>query len=370
MRVKYINKTTVEIKLYGNIGGWFANGETISDVLDSLEKEGVIDVTFRMHCYGGSVIEGDVIGGAIARSTMDIKIIIDGVSASMACMVLPYLPKEKISIAENGWGMIHCPRKTTQGTAKQHLEAAHMLLKIEGNFVKTLAKRTGKAADEIKSEYLDSADHWLTADEMIAIGLVGSKVEAIADVAKLDKQRVSEMNEEEMYALFTAWATEEKSQFKDDNMKKELIEALNLQGLSAESSDTAVIAAVQSKLNEQSKRLEALEKSQKEAQASAIKAELDRAKVPAKKRATYEAIAQSNGIEALRTILETAAPAGVQTPLVEQIVAQGKVGAADASEDWNWYQANAVKELEKMQVENPDQFIALYTAEYGYAPTI
>lgn len=67
MKIENKTKTSAEIKLYGQIGGWRVNADTLNDILHDLEKDGIEELVVRMHCYGGSVFEGDVIGGALAK---------------------------------------------------------------------------------------------------------------------------------------------------------------------------------------------------------------------------------------------------------------------------------------------------------------
>lgn len=375
MLIKKISKTQAELKAYGSVGGWFINGDTMTDILDRLEEDGINEVTLRLHSYGGSVFEGNVVGGAFARSKMKINIDIDGIAASMACMILPYIPKENISIAENGFGMIHRPTGGSNGDAADHLHTAKLLMDIEGNFLKTLAQRTGKAADEIKSKFFDGKDHWLNADEMIEYGLAGKKVSSIAAIKELDKQGIEQMTEESVYGHFAALASgtdipQNKTNF--TKMKKELIEAFGLEGVTAESSDTAVLAALQAKFKTQSDRLDALEANAKTQKETAIKNALDAAekagKITAATRETYKTIGEASGVEVLNTVL---AGIGVKPTIVSQIKPEGNGSATpQAGKDWKWFQENDPKALEKMPIEDPETFKALFKAEYGVEPEV
>lgn len=376
MLIKKTSKTQAELKAYGSVGNWFINGDTMTDILDRLEEEGITELTLRLHSYGGSVFEGNVVGGAFARSKMKINIDIDGIAASMACMILPYIPKENIRIAENGFGMIHRPTGGSNGDAADHLHTAKLLMDIEGNFLRTLAQRTGKPAEEIKSKFFDGKDHWLNADEMIEYGLAGKKISSIAAINELDKQRIEQMTEESVYGHFAALASgtdipQNNTNF--ETMKKELIDAFELKGLTAESSDTAVLAALQAKFKAQNDRLDALEAKAKTEKDSAIKSALDAAekagKISAATRDTYKAIADASGIEVLNTVLEGM---GVKTPIANFIKPEAGNGGAtpQAGKDWKWFQENDPKALEKMPVEDPETFKALFKAEYGVEPEV
>lgn len=374
MLIKKIDKTHMEVKMYGNIGSWFVSGESFTSMLDEFKAQGVTEVTFKMHCYGGNVFEGNVIGNAFGQSGMKINIIIDGISASMGCMILPYVPVENIKIADNGFGMLHRPTGgSIGGDAGDHLSSAKLLLDIEGNFIRTLAERTGKPAEEIKS-FFDGKDHWLNADEMVAYKLAGSKFKSTTSIAALDKLRVENMTEEGVYGHFAASLDPGSNLLNINNksdlhMKKELIDAFGLKGLTAESSDTAVLAALQAKFKENEDRLTTLENEAKAKQAASIKALLDGAakegKFKAEERATYELIGEKSGVAALTTVL---AGMGAKTPIVMRLKPEGKGAGADGEKTFAWYQEHDVKALEAMPVSDPETFRELYKAEYGCYP--
>lgn len=377
MLIKRIGKDKAEVMMYGSIGGWFIDGFNFTSILDGLESDGVTECTFRAHCYGGSVFEGDVIGGAFARSKMKINIIIDGMAASMMAMVLPYVPVENIQIAENGFGMVHRPKGGGNGDAGDHLSTAKLLLDIEGNFIRTLAQRTGKPADEIKSKFFDGKDHWLNADEMISYRLAGSKIKSVASIAALDKLQIENMDEQAVYGHFAASLKEDRLPNNKNNStmnwKEELIRAYGLIGVTAESSDTAVLAALQAKTKETEDRLTALETKASTEKAAAIKAALDTAqtagKITKETRPTYEGIGEASGVEVLNTVL---AGLGTKQPIINSLKPEGKGGspAADGSKNWDWYQKNDAKALEAMPVSDPETFKALYKAEFGCDPTM
>lgn len=362
MQIKELDKKHVEAKLYGNIGGFFNNGETFTALLEGFEAKGYNEVSFRMHCYGGSVLEGNVMYNALLNTKMKVNLIIDGVAASMAFFILPAV--ENVFIAENGFGMAHRASAPEFGDADSHLQTAKLLRDMEGSFIKRLSERTGMQADQIKSMWFDGRDHWLNADEMVKYGLAKGKLPATAKhIQVLDSEIVQGMTAEAMYNRFAAQLDNPNINSNSNKMKKELIEAYGLEGVTAESTDAEVLA----KMKEKTASLEA---SAKAKETSAIKALLDNAKVPeGDLRKTYETIGATSGIEALTAILpkETAAPAVVQ-PIASLIKTDGAAGTAAVVQNWDWYQANAAADLEAMQVTNPTHFNALYKAKYGVEP--
>lgn len=366
MQIKEISKKHVEMKLYGNIGGFFADGNSFSSFLEDFEAKGYTEVTIRMHCYGGSVFEGNVMYNALQRTNLKVTIIIDGVAASMGCFMLPAV--ENVYIAENGFGMVHRPTGDDGGDADSHLAVAKLLRDIEGNFIKMLVERTSITAEEIKSKWFDGKDHWLNADEMIQYGFAKKKLPATAKNIKiLDNEITQGLTVEAMYNRFAAFLdinNKSKNEVKMNQLVSLLIAAFKLEGITAQSSEADVVSALTNKFKALTDKAEAVT-------TSTIKTMLDNAKIPeGDLRTTYESIGKTNGIEALASILKPIAPdAGVNGDLTSLIKNNGKTTpGADASKDWNWYQKNDPKALEKMQIESPTQFKALYKAEYGIEP--
>jgi len=138
-----------------------------------------------------------------------------------------------------------------------------------------------------------------------------------------------------------------------------------LTGVTAESSDTAVLAALQAKCKANEERLNALEADATAKTDAAIKALLDGAKITAENRPTFEAIGQKNGIEALTTVLSGM---GAKTPIIRHLSTEGKGGNVDATKTFAWYQEHDAKALEAMPLTDPETFKELYKAEYGCYP--
>lgn len=298
-----------QLKIYGNIG-LVHNGNSISDQIEKLEKSGCKDLRIRVHSYGGSVFEGDVIGGALSRSKMNIHIAIDGIAASMACMLLTYLPYENISIAENGFGMVHRPTGNSHGDADDHLHTAKLLSDIESNFIRTLSERTGQTPSDIKRKFFDGKDHWLNADEMIKYKLAGYKVRSIATISELDKNRIEKMSEESVYGHFAALAAGAiNTNGKNSKvMKIELIETFKLEGVDAESSDTAVLNKLKEKFDALENQVKSNTEKEETEKNRQIKSILDGAqrdgKINNTVRSSLETVGKTSGVQVLSSLVD------------------------------------------------------------------
>lgn len=389
MKYRKISATHAESKLYGNIGDWWTNGDTFTSFLEELESKGFTELTLRMHCYGGSVFEGNVMANAVSRSSMKINVTIDGLAASMGCFFLPYIPKENVQIAANAFGMVHRPKWGGGGDADDLLQQAKLLQDMENNFVKTVAERTGKKEAEVRALWFDGKDHWLNADEMVQFGFAAKKVKSIAaSLKELDKQVIESMDEESVYSRFAA-VLDKKNNNNNQNPKKMnialWIAAFQLEGLTAESTEEAVLAAVQAKQNKLSERITNLEASAKTKMEAEINAVLEGAEgegkfngVPGKTkeqaRAFYKELGEKSGVETLRVVV-----AGLQgttrKPTIMQTVVPGAtaqvVGAQAGLQTWEDYQTKNPEALQAMADENhPDHetFRELYKAEFKTYP--
>ncbi|MEG0696604.1 MAG: ATP-dependent Clp protease proteolytic subunit, partial [Algoriella sp.] len=260
------------------------------------------------------------------------------------------------------------------GTAPEFEKYAILLREIESNFSKTLQKITGKSKDYV-DKWL-TGDNWFSAEQALKENLIAGIIENETEIERFDPLQLESKNE--AFARFAALyiPNNDNNNSTNEEMKKPLIQALGLQGVNEQSSDTAVIDAVQQHYeaeNSQTKKdLEAEKKKTADLQAkldaqtdNEIKAFLDEketAKAFKKEdRATYEAIGKSSGLEALRTVL------GNSTPIQRQSITgqiQGQGNSSQDGERANWtfaqWQEKDPKGLEKLSQDKPDDFKELF----------
>lgn len=370
MLVKEIDKQTAEVKFYGDVGGWFVNGDTFSSLFDELEAKGYKNVIIRMHCYGGSVIEGNVIYNMIHRSSLNISVDIVGIAASMACMILPSL--SDVSIADNGFGMIHRPTGTDSGNADSHLQTAKILQDMEDNFVKRLSERTGMNPDDVKSKWFDGQDHWLNADEMVQYGFANKKVPATAKNIRVLDTEINGLTVDSIYNRFAAKLiinTQTKIQM--NPLVTLLVAAFQLEGITSESSEADVVAALTNKFSSLNTRIASLESDAKAKLDASIAGIISAAGVTDEKQiATFKSIGEKAGVEALAAVLPKQPGGIVQQPDLTSFVKTDSVVASVASvvKDWDWYQEHDYKTLEALEKSGKATFNALYKAKFGVEP--
>lgn len=349
------------------------NGMEFVSILSQLESK-YKDITIKMHTYGGSVFDGNLMANALRDSKANIRFEIVGIAASMGFVISLYL--KEVYMVSNGYLMAHAPSGYTEGTALDHENNAKLLRSIEKTFVKNLTEKTGKAESYVKKWLV--GDNWLDAEQALMEGLITAIIEPESDTitAELKPQ---ELGAQGMYYQFTALLNPENSKINlDNNMKKPIIEALALTGVNEQSSDTAVIEAVQAKFEAEKSHLQGkidaeivkrqnLEAKFKEQGKAAITAEIETAKKAGKitdaQVATYEGIAETSGIEALKTVL-AAIPA--RQSIMGQMIATGNADATAGREGWNFdkWQKEDPKGFEVLQKNDPETFEAIVKAKY------
>jgi ATP-dependent Clp protease, protease subunit len=242
MQYTEVNNDTVKLKFFGNIGMWYMGADDFTNTFNLLEKK-YKDIVIDVHCYGGYVTEGNVIFNSINNSPANVTYNIVGVSASMSSIV--QMAANKITIAENGFVMIHRPRGGADGNADDMFASGKLMKSMEKNFLKVYARRSGKTETEC-AKWMTGADYWFDAEEALALGLVDEIIPAVIKVSDLQKPTTT-LGAEQLYSNFTASLAGDlpTDLFNNSNdMKKMLIEAYGLTGVTEASSDTAIADAL------------------------------------------------------------------------------------------------------------------------------
>ena len=128
------------------------------------------DISLYINSPGGSVTAGLAIYDTMNYIKCDVSTICVGMAASMGAFLLSSGAKGKRIALPNADIMIHQPSAGTQGKVTDMESDVEHFLRIKQRLNKILAENTGKTPEQVK---LDSErDHWMTADEAQAYGLV------------------------------------------------------------------------------------------------------------------------------------------------------------------------------------------------------
>ncbi len=379
------------LTMYGTI--WEYDGTDFVYYLNALESK-YSEITIRLHTYGGSVFAGNLMCNALERSSADITIIIDGLAASMGAIFI--LSSKKVKIVNNGYVMIHAPSSGSYGNAKDHESSAKLLRLMEDNFRHKLMLRTGKSEEEVTA-WLDT-DTWLSAQEALDLGLVSEIIPASVDTV-YPSFVPEEVGETEVYNMYAALLTSipnpavsafmgfpqlqpQSSQQEifnnDNNMKQLLIAAFALKGVTAQSSDTAVLEALQNEFTAVNNAKTTAETAKttaenklKEYEDGRVKAIIDGAAASLGKtftddeRKTYESIGATSGVAALEMVFNNVVKP--KAPNISATIQAGvQAGVATGRDSWNFdqWQKEDPRGLEKLSTEEPEKFQKLFNAKY------
>jgi len=358
--------------MYGVI--WDGDDRIFDEHFSQLEKK-YERIVIHLHTPGGSVFAGNFIIQRLQNSKSYIQIDVVGTAFSMGAILLTAADKRRM--VENGYIMIHAPRGIVEGTAADHRSAAKLLENMEENFIEQLQKITNLPESKVKK--LMQGDNYFSAKDALKIGLID---EIIKPVTKTKISDLSAMRPNDIYGSFAAvlaQLSDVKPKTKQ-TMKEALIHALGLTGLTPESSDTAVIEAVKAHFEKQLSELKSeLEKEKKlraeleEKMKEQTKARIDallaplKGKITEKQEETYRKIAETSGIEALETVLN-----GIGRKSLKDFINHGKGTGIAGRENWDWdkWQAEDPRGLERLAEEDPETFLALGRAKFGKHFTI
>ena len=108
---------TAEIRIDGVIGGdWFGDGVTAKDFITKLNGIKQKNIVLHINSPGGSVFDGFAIYSALSASGKNVKIVVDGLAASIASVIA--MAGDEIEMPESSYLMVHNPWSLTVGNAK------------------------------------------------------------------------------------------------------------------------------------------------------------------------------------------------------------------------------------------------------------
>jgi len=352
------------IKIYGQLAEWSQNSAAaICSQIEKAPKNETIII--RIHSDGGNVTIGNMIYNAIKKSTNQVDVYIDGMAASMAAMLA--LAADNIYMAENALMMIHAPSTYSAGTLVEHAKVVKTLTGIETQFKKMLAARTGKTIEEVAKWMV--GENWFSAQEAKEAGLIDGITDPIAEGLDVETE---DSTVAAVYAKFSAHFEAKQNPVNNTNNnqtqnkmnKEEIIKRYGLTSVTAQSSEEDIYTAIDAKFKTEIDAKDTAQTELANAKGEQISAMLEpyKAKLTAKECEQYEAIGKTMGFDALSTMLK---PLGTKTTFTASITQANAGAQAQANKTWNDYQTNDPRALERMRAESPDQFNALYKAEYG-----
>ena len=229
-----VNNNT--ITAYGTIND--GDGIAFLNLFQQIESNKK-DITVKLHTYGGSVFDGNLIYNTIANSIANVQIHIVGIAASMGAIIS--LASDKVYIVENGYMMIHAPSGGVHGTANDLESNIKLMRSMEQNFISKLLEKTGKNQDYVKNWLV--GDNWFDANQALQEGLVTGIIESETKINK--NFNPSQLGTVAVYNRFSALLKNNTNiNLNNDNMdlREELIKKFRLKN---NASDTSIFNALE-----------------------------------------------------------------------------------------------------------------------------
>lgn len=220
------------ITAYGNIED--GDGIKFSNLFDKVESTNA-EIILKLHTYGGSVFDGNIIYNAISNSSANVIIHIVGIAASMGAVIS--LASNTVLMAENGYLMIHAPSGGTNGTASDHENNINLLRSMEANFISKLIEKTGKVEQDIKPWLI--GDNWFDANQALSEGLITGILKPETQIKK--DFNPMQLGEKAVFNRFSALMNNTNLNKNTMDLRQELINKFKLKnGVS----DTSIINAI------------------------------------------------------------------------------------------------------------------------------
>ena len=153
----------------------------ICERLLALDSESDKPILLVVSSPGGHVESGDMIHDMIKFVNADVKILGSGWVASAGALIYSAAKKENRYALPNTRFLLHEPRGGFGGQASDIDIQVREIVRMRERLNKIFAKATGQPLEKIKAD--TDRDHWMSAEEAVSYGLVGSIITSRKDLA-------------------------------------------------------------------------------------------------------------------------------------------------------------------------------------------
>lgn len=191
-----LDEHTACLLLYGEINDEGGEGKIASrDIVNELMYlDGTYrNLNIRINSIGGDVYPGIAIFNAIRQCRSNVTIYIDGIAASIAGVIA--LCGRRVEMSRYARMMLHNVSGGCYGNKKDLQDMISTIDSLEDTIAEIIGTRMNRDKEEVKSSYFDGTDHWLKADEALALGLI----DAIYDVESVPEESTTD----DIYRIFT-----------------------------------------------------------------------------------------------------------------------------------------------------------------------
>jgi len=172
-------------------GGWLGGPYISAALVRGALAQFSGDVKIRLNSGGGDAYEGEAIRAAISGNEGHVTIVVEGIAASAASLLL--MGADTIEMSAGSMIMIHDPSSVARGNEDDMLKEAGLLSNLANVYATVYAARGGDTVANIRD--LMKSETWLGPDCAVAAGLADAVLPAkskTAMSAKKAKARHSE----------------------------------------------------------------------------------------------------------------------------------------------------------------------------------
>lgn len=306
------------ILLYGEIGDYadVRAQDVVAQLMEAERTYRKIDV--RINSVGGDVHTGIAIFNALHQSQADITIYIDCIAASTASFIAGC--GKPVKMSRYGRIMIHRPMMACVCANADELEKHIKTLEdVENILCSIYSERTGMSVEDIRTKYMDGEEHWLSAEEALALGFVDDIFDDPNKVAVVDTLSAQQLCEQYTAQYLNAIKV-------SLNKNEQMIEQIKSRHSFSDCADEAAImnriaeieakaaecATVTEERDALKEKVEKYEQEAKEAEDAAIAAEvqtaIDEGRIGEDQREDYVAMLHTDKAANARAILASQKP--------------------------------------------------------------
>jgi len=153
--------------------------ERASAQLLALAERSAEPIRLLLHSQGGHVESGDTLFDVIRFVRAPVYILGTGWVASAGALIFAAAAKERRFALPNTRFLLHQPLGGVGGQASDIEIEARQILQMRQRLNAIFAEATGRSTEEIESD--TDRNHWMSANEARAYGLVGAVVRSAAE---------------------------------------------------------------------------------------------------------------------------------------------------------------------------------------------
>lgn len=152
-----------QIYIYDEIGYWGTSARAFAQTLAELDVD---DIDLYLNSPGGDAFAGVAIYNALRRHKATVTVTVDGLAASAASIIA--MAGDEVVMSRGSELMIHNAWGYARGDAAVMRQMGTLLEKLSGDLAGIYEARAGSGTDWVKAM---SAETWYTASEAVAAGL-------------------------------------------------------------------------------------------------------------------------------------------------------------------------------------------------------